>query len=149
MFSKFVTIMFCSLPCSVVYFFSNVSLWCFVHLCSHQWPHMDLMTILPQIWMFYFFYWWLLEFLVILQFYLVGIDKIPCPACSGRVQYRGFLRGLRLKACPLSEKVSYQIAQHILNIMGLNLNPSRIDNLSLKFYSEFTNIMSGTEYCLW
>lgn len=27
------------------------------------------------------------------------------PDPSGRVQYRGFLRGLRLKACPLSEKI--------------------------------------------
>lgn len=55
----------------------------------------------------FIFHGWLLQFLVIVQFCLVEIDKILCPAYSGRVQYRGFLRGLRLKACPLSEKVSY------------------------------------------
>lgn len=40
-------------------------------------------------------------------------------AYSGRVQYHDFLRVLRLKACPLSAKVSYQIARDFFNIVGL------------------------------
>lgn len=65
----------------------------------------------------------------------MGIDKIPYPACSGRVQYRDFLRVLRLKACPLSQKVSYQIAQDFLNIVGLNFKA--IQNLIIIYALSF------------
>lgn len=51
---------------------------------------------------------------------------------SGRVQYRGFLRVLRLKACPLSAKVSYQKAQGFFNMVEIKI-PQDLTLKSLYF----------------